>query len=116
MDIRGNAGVWQRFFDFFAAGPNASFTDAVYHILKANTRCLFAQRVNSEYCHDRGCRSACRPGSGRQLTWAEPFDGANAETRHMIIVWLAERIDISHDCEAGIKLRISAGQYMRITA
>lgn len=50
------------------------------------------------------------------LSWAETFDEANAETKHMIIARLVERIEINHDYEVEIKFRISVEQYMRIAA
>ena len=50
------------------------------------------------------------------LSWAETFDKANAETKHMIIARLVERIEINHDYEVEIKFRISVEQYMRIAA
>lgn len=50
------------------------------------------------------------------LSWAEAFDDANAETKHMIIARLVERIEINHDYEVEIKFRISVEQYMRIAA
>ncbi len=50
------------------------------------------------------------------LSWADTFDEANAEAKHMIIARLVERIEINHDYEVGIKFRISVGQYMRIAA
>ena len=50
------------------------------------------------------------------LSWADTFDEANAETKHMIIARLVERIEINHDYEVEIKFRISVEQYMRIAA
>ncbi|MBR1708556.1 MAG: hypothetical protein IJ719_06990, partial [Clostridia bacterium] len=50
------------------------------------------------------------------LSWADTFDDANAETKHMIIARLVERIEINHDYEVEIKFRISVEQYMRIAA
>ena len=50
------------------------------------------------------------------LSWAETFDEANAETKHMIIARLVEGIEINHDYEVEIKFRISVEQYMRIAA
>lgn len=50
------------------------------------------------------------------LSWADAFDEANAETKHMIIARLVERIEINHDYEVEIKFRISVEQYMRIAA
>ena len=40
------------------------------------------------------------------LSWADTFDEANAETKHMIIARLVERIEINHDYEVQIKFRI----------
>ena len=53
-------------------------------------------------------------GNGLVLSWADTFDEANAETKHMIIARLVERIEINHDYEVEIKFRISVEQYMRI--
>ena len=50
------------------------------------------------------------------LSWADTFDEANAETKHMIIARLVERIEINHDYEVEIKFRISVEQYMKIAA
>ena len=50
------------------------------------------------------------------LSWADTFDEAKAETKHMIIARLVERIEINHDYEVEIKFRISVEQYMRIAA
>lgn len=50
------------------------------------------------------------------LFWADTFGEANAETKHMIIARLVERIEINHDYEVEIKFRISVEQYMRIAA
>ena len=50
------------------------------------------------------------------LSWAEAFDDATIEEKHMIIARLVERIDIGHDYEIEIKFRISVEQYMRIAA
>ena len=50
------------------------------------------------------------------LSWADTFDEANAETKHMIIARLVERIEINHNYEVEIKFRISVEQYMRIAA
>ena len=50
------------------------------------------------------------------LSWADTFDEVNAETKHMIIARLVERIEINHDYEVEIKFRISVEQYMRIAA
>ena len=50
------------------------------------------------------------------LSWADTFDEANAETKHMIIARLVERIEINHDYEVQIKFRISVEEYMRIAA
>ena len=50
------------------------------------------------------------------LSWAETFDEAKAETKHMIIARLVERIEINHDYVVEIKFRISVEQYMRIAA
>ena len=50
------------------------------------------------------------------LSWANTFDEANAETKHMIIARLVERIEINHDYEVEIKFRISVEQYMKIAA
>ena len=50
------------------------------------------------------------------LSWAEMFDDATTEEKHMIIARLVERIDIGHDYEIEIKFRISVEQYMRIAA
>ena len=50
------------------------------------------------------------------LSWADTFDEANAETKHMIIARLVEGIEINHDYEVEIKFRISVEQYMRIAA
>ena len=50
------------------------------------------------------------------LSWADTFDEANAETKHMIIAQLVERIEINHDYEVEIKFRISVEQYIRIAA
>ncbi len=47
---------------------------------------------------------------------ADAFDEANAETKHMIIAHLVERIRIDCVCGVGIRLCISARQYMRIAA
>ena len=55
-------------------------------------------------------------GAPDLLSWAETFDEANAETKHMIIARLVERIEINHDYEVEIKFRISVEQYMRIAA
>ena len=44
------------------------------------------------------------------------YEKANAETKHMIIARLVERIEINHDYEVEIKFRISVEQYMRIAA
>ena len=50
------------------------------------------------------------------LSWAEAFDDATIEEKHMIIARLVERIDIGHDYEIEMKFRISVEQYMRIAA
>lgn len=50
------------------------------------------------------------------LSWAEAFDDATIEEKHMIIARLVERIDTGHDYEIEIKFRISVEQYMRIAA
>ena len=42
------------------------------------------------------------------LSWADTFDEANAETKHMIIARLVERIEINHDLYANCG--ISAGK------
>ncbi len=50
------------------------------------------------------------------LSWADAFDQASVEEKHMIIARLVERIEIGHDYEVEIKFRISVEQYMRIAA
>ena len=50
------------------------------------------------------------------LSWADAFDQASVEEKHMIIARLVERIEIGHDYEVQIKFRISVKQYMRIAA
>ena len=63
---------------------------------------------------------AIRTGTTREVTdllsWAETFDEANAETKHMIIARLAERVEINHDYKVEIKFRIRVEQYMGIAA
>lgn len=48
------------------------------------------------------------------LSWADTFGEANAETKHMIIARLVERIEIGHGYKAQIKFHINVAQYMRI--
>ena len=48
------------------------------------------------------------------LSWAESFEKANAETKHMIIARQVERIEVNHDYEIKIRFRIRVEQYMRI--
>jgi DNA invertase Pin-like site-specific DNA recombinase len=50
------------------------------------------------------------------LSWAEAFDEANNEAKHMIIARLVERIEIGRNYEIEIKFRISVEQYMQIAA
>ena len=50
------------------------------------------------------------------ISWAQEFDLANTETKHMIIARLIERIEIGRDYEVQIKFRISVEQYMKIAA
>ncbi len=50
------------------------------------------------------------------ISWAQEFDLANTETKHMIIARLVERIEIGRDYEVQIKFRISVEQYMKIAA
>lgn len=51
-----------------------------------------------------------------RLSWAEAFDEANNEAKHMIIARLVERIEIGRNYEIEIKFRISVEQYMQIAA
>lgn len=48
---------------------------------------------------------------GELVSWAEAFDEADPETKHMIIARLIERIDIGADYSISIKFRISTKQY-----
>ena len=50
------------------------------------------------------------------LSWVDTFDEANAETKHMIIARLVERIEIGHGYKAQIKFHINVEQYMWIAA
>lgn len=50
------------------------------------------------------------------LSWAEAFDEANNEAKHMIIARLVERIEIGRNYKIEIKFRISIEQYMQIAA
>ncbi len=45
------------------------------------------------------------------ISWADAFDEANIETKHMIIARLIERIDVGRDYDIQIKFRISVEQY-----
>ena len=47
-------------------------------------------------------------------SWADAFDQASIEEKHMIIARPVERIEIGYDYEVQIKFRISVEQYMRI--
>ena len=45
------------------------------------------------------------------ISWADAFDEASIETKHMIIARLIERIDVGRDYDIQIKFRISVEQY-----
>ena len=45
------------------------------------------------------------------ISWADVFDEASIETKHMIIARLIERIDVGRDYDIQIKFRISVEQY-----
>ena len=49
-------------------------------------------------------------------SWAERFDAASNEEKHMIIARLVERIEINRNYEVSIKLRISLEQYIEIAS
>jgi len=61
-------------------------------------------------------RATCLKHEMKVPERTDTFDEANAETKHMIIARLVERIEINHDYEVEIKFRISVEQYMRIAA
>ena len=53
---------------------------------------------------------------GELVSWAEAFDEADPETKHMIIARLVERIDVGADYTIDIKFRISMKQYASYVA
>ena len=61
-------------------------------------------------CTDFSTNGNGIPGSA--VGGGDTFDEANAETKHMIIARLVERIEINHDYEVEIKFRISVEQYV----
>ena len=46
------------------------------------------------------------------LSWAECFDAANIETRHMIVARLIDRVEVSHSYKIHIKFKISIEQFL----
>ena len=45
------------------------------------------------------------------LSWAECFDKANTETKHMIMARLIERVDLGDGYKVHIKFKISKAQF-----
>lgn len=50
------------------------------------------------------------------MTWAEAFEAASNEVRHMILARLIKRIEISRDYEVNIVFRIRIEQYTGLAA
>ncbi|MBR6030269.1 MAG: hypothetical protein IKP40_14390 [Clostridia bacterium] len=50
------------------------------------------------------------------LSWAECFDKADIETRHMIVARLIERVEVRTGYKVHIKFRISLEQYLGKTS
>lgn len=46
------------------------------------------------------------------LSWAECFDAANIETKHMIVARLIDRVEVSHSYKIHIKFKISIEQFL----
>ena len=46
------------------------------------------------------------------LSWADMFEQANTETKHMILAKLIERVDVSADGQIQIKFRLTAKEYL----
>ena len=46
------------------------------------------------------------------LTWAERYDEASYESRHLIIAALVDRIEVSRNNEISIKFKVTAEQFL----
>lgn len=46
------------------------------------------------------------------LSWADMFEQANTETKHMILAKLIERVDVSANGQIQIKFRLTAKEYL----
>ena len=48
----------------------------------------------------------------QMLTWAERYDKASYEAKHLIIAALIDRIEVNRDYEINIHFRVSAQQFL----
>ena len=46
------------------------------------------------------------------LTWAEKYDKASYEAKHLIIAALVDRVEVFKDREVRIQFKVSAEQYL----
>ena len=61
---------------------------------------------------DEKNRKATEAQIGQLLTWAEKYDEASYEAKHLIIAALVDRVEVYKDRQVKIIFKVSAEQYL----